>query len=113
MDAGITTFAWSLLEAVLVAVLVGLVSALVAQSQPSAPLALVGGLLGWTAATGANLAGTVFGQSGPAASANGTQVPGLVFFLLLYGGCGGMAFALLGGLLGWAVRALAGIGATQ
>ena len=112
-DAGITSFAWALLEAVLVAVLVGLASALVAQSQPSSRLAVLGVLLGWTAATAANLAGTVLGQSGPAATANGTQVPFVLIFYLLWGGCGGMVFAVLGGLLGWGLRTLAENSATQ
>jgi hypothetical protein len=112
-DAGITSFVWALLEAVLVAVLVGLVCALVAQSQPSSPLAVLGAILGWSAATVANLAGTVLGQSGPAATANGTQVPFVVIFYLLWGGLGGLALALLGGLLGRALRSLAKNSATQ
>jgi len=96
----------------LVAVLVGLVCALVAQSQPSTPLAFLGVLLGWTAATVANLAGAVFGQAGPSATAHGTQVLFVVIFILFYGGVGGMALALFGGLLGRGMRALAGISAT-
>ena len=68
-----TSFLWAVLEGMLVAVLVGLVSALVAQSQPSAPLAVLGALVGWTAATVANLVAWVLGPSGPAASPSGTR----------------------------------------
>jgi len=103
-DEGVTTVAWAVLEGMLVAVLVGLASALVAQSHPSSPPAVLGAILGWTAATVANLAGTVLGQSGPAATANGTQVPTAVAILLLWGGFVGMAFAVLGGVLGRGLR---------
>jgi hypothetical protein len=107
-DEGITGFAWALLEAMLVAVLVGLECALVAQSQPSTPLALLGVILGWTAATVANLAALVFGTQ--------AVVPGAavytVLFFLLYAGVGGLALALFGGLLGRGLRGLAGGSAT-
>jgi hypothetical protein len=108
-----TSFLWAVLEGMVVAVLVGLVSALVAQSQSSAPLALLGVLIGWTAATVANLVGAVLGPAGPASSAAGNPVAGLVLYLFVFGGFGGMAFALLGGLLGRGLRALAGLSATQ
>jgi hypothetical protein len=107
-----TSWAWGLLEAMLVAVLVGLVSALLAQSHLSWSLAVLGAILGWAAAMVANLPGIALGPSGSAASANGTQVSGLVISIALYTGGGGMTFALLGGLLGRGLSALAGNSAT-
>jgi hypothetical protein len=112
-----TSFLWAVLEGMLVAVLVGLVSALVAQSEPSTPLALLGALVGWTAATVANLAGWIVAPSG-LATAVGSQwaSTGVVVLSLLYpllfGGVGGMAFALPGSLLGRGLRALAQNSAT-
>jgi hypothetical protein len=110
-----TSFVWAVLEGMVVAVLVGLVGALVAlaQSQPSMPLALLGVTLGWTAATVANLAAWVLGPSGVGtqAAANGTFLGGLVS-IVFYGGFGGLALALLGGLLGRGFRALAKNSAT-
>jgi hypothetical protein len=112
-----TSYLWAVLEGMLVAVLVGLVSALVAQSQLSTPLALLGALVGWTAATVANLAGWIVAPSG-LATAVGSQwnSPGVVVLSLLipllFGGVGGMAFALLGSLLGRGLRALAQNSAT-
>jgi hypothetical protein len=104
-DGGVTTVAWAVLEGILVAVLVGLASTLVAQSQPSLSRPVLGAILGWTAATVANVAGLVLGQSGPAATANGTQVPTAVAIVLLWGGFVGMVFAVLGFLLGRGLRA--------
>jgi hypothetical protein len=108
-----TSFVWALQEGMLVAVLVGLVSALVAQSQPSTPLAVLGALVGWTAATVANLAAWALGPSGigTQGAANGTFLGGLVA-ILVYGGFGGLALVLLGGLLGRGLRALAKNSAT-
>jgi hypothetical protein len=112
-----TSFVWAVLEGMLVAVLVGLVSALVAQFQPSTPLAVLGALVGWTAATVANEAGWIVAPSG-LATAVGSQwaSTGVVVLSLLppllFGGVGGMAFALLGSLLGSRLRALAKNSAT-
>jgi peptidoglycan/LPS O-acetylase OafA/YrhL len=111
-DEGVTSLVWALLEGMLVAVLVGLASALVAQSQPSSSRPVLAAILGWTAATVANIAGAIFGQSGPSATANGTLVPSLVIILLLWTGFGGMVFAVLGGVLGKGLRALAKNSAT-
>jgi hypothetical protein len=97
------SFGWALLEGIVVAVLVGLVSALVAQSQPSTPLAVLGAILGWGAATGANLAALILGTQ----AATTAGVIYTVIFFLLYGGFAGLPLALLGGLLGRGLRALA------
>jgi hypothetical protein len=103
-DEGVTSLLWAVLEGILVAVLVGLASVLIAQSHPSLSRPVLWAILGWTAATLANLAGLVLGQSGPAATANGTQVPTAVAIVLLWGGFVGMAFAVLGGVLGRGLR---------
>jgi hypothetical protein len=112
-----TSFLWAVLEGMLVAVLLGLVSALVAQSQLSTPLAILGAFIGWTAATAANLAAWILAPSGLATAvgsqwtSTGVVVLSLLYFLL-FGGVGGMAFAVLGGLLGRGLRALAKNSAT-
>jgi hypothetical protein len=112
-----TSYLWAVLEGIVVAVLVGLVSALVAQSQPSTPLAVLGVLVGWTAATVANLAAWILAPSGLGTAvgsqwaSTGVVVLSLLFFLL-FAGCGGLGGALLGGLLGGGLRALAKNSAT-
>ena len=106
-----TSFLWTVLEGMLVAVLVGLVSALVAQFQPSTPLAVLGALVGWTAATVANLVAWILDPSGLGTAvgsqwaSTGVVVLSLLYFLL-FAGFGGLALALLGGLLGRGLRAL-------
>ena len=106
-----TSFLWAVLEGMLVAVLVGLVSALVAQFQPSTPLAVLGALVGWTAATVANLVAWILDPSGLGTAvgsqwaSTGVVVLSLLYFLL-FAGFGGLALALLGGLLGRGLRAL-------
>jgi len=102
-------FGWTLLEWVLLPVLVGLASALVAQSHRYAFLALWGAALGWIAATIANLIALLLGPSGigTEGGTNGVLVLGLIF-LVVYGGFGGLTLALLGGLIGRGLGALAG-----
>jgi hypothetical protein len=108
-----TSFVLAVLEGMVVAVLVGLVSALLAQSQPSTPVAVLGVVLGWTAAIVGNLVAWVFSPTGIGTSgaAHATFLGGLVT-ILLYGGIGGMALAVLGGLLGRGLRGLAKNSAT-
>ena len=107
-----TSFVWTVLEGMLVAVLVGLVGALVAQFQPSTPLAILGALVGWTAATVPNLVAWILAPSGLGTAvgsqwaSTGVVVLSLLYFLL-FAGFGGLGVALLGGLLGRGLRALA------
>jgi hypothetical protein len=112
-----TSILWAVLEGMLVAVLVGLVGALVAQFQPSTPLAVLGALVGWTAATVANLVAWILDPSGLGTAvgsqwaSTGVVVLSLLSFLL-FAGFGGLGGSLLGGLLGSRLRALAKNSAT-
>ena len=111
-----TSYLWAVLEGVLVAVLVGLVSALVAQFQPSTPLAVLGALVGWTAATVANLVAWILDPSGLGTAVGSqwatTSVVLSLLAFLLFAGFGGLTLALLGGLLGSGWLALAKNSAT-
>jgi hypothetical protein len=69
---------------------------------------VLGVLIGWAAATAANLAALVLGTQ---AVTPGSLVFTVIFFLF-YGGVGGLALALFGGLLGRGFRGLAESGAT-
>lgn len=104
---------WIILEAVLVPVLVGLASALVAQSQPRATIAFGGAALGWLVASMTNVVASVLSQGG--FSTEGAA--SLDFFInlapLLALSFAGLTLALLGGLIGWGLRALASRSTTR